>query len=68
MTNQQFTAYLQGKIDALMKMDPKDRPEGQEAMLNSALKIMTHSSGPARRRFKRDYERRMARQGVKLED
>lgn len=67
MTNQQFTDYLQAKMDALMKMDPKDRPDGQEAMLTSALKIMTHSPGPARRRFKRDYERRMARQGKKLE-
>ena len=67
MTNEQFTQYIQAKLEALMKLPAKDRPEGQEAMLTSALKIMTHGTGPARRRFRRDYERNLARQGVKLE-
>ena len=31
----------------------------QIKMLTDALRIMTHSPGPARRRFRRDYERRM---------
>lgn len=39
----------------------------QLEMLTDALRIMTHGTGPARRRFRRDYERNLARQGVKLE-
>ena len=39
----------------------------QLEMLTSALKIMTHGTGPARRRFRRDYERNLARRGVTLE-
>lgn len=64
MTNQQFTAHLADKLDALRRLEPADRPDNfdvQERMLTSALKIMTHGSGPARRRFRRDYERRTAK-------
>lgn len=39
----------------------------QLEMLASALKIMTHGAGPARRRFRRDYERNLARRGVTLD-
>ena len=62
MTNQQFTEYLQGKIAALRKLVQEDRPADyadQEKLLTSALKIMTYGTGPARRRFRRDYCRRM---------
>ncbi len=63
MTNQQFTEYLEYRIDALRKLaDGPERPENyteQEKLLTSALTIMRNSSGPARRRFRRDYERRM---------
>lgn len=62
MTNQQFTEYLERRLAGLKKMVAADRPkdfEAQVQLLNQAHKIMTHGSGPARRRFRRDYERRM---------
>jgi len=63
MTNQEFTEYLEYRLDALHKMkDAPDRPENyeaQERLLQQALKIMTHGTGPARRRFRRDYQRRI---------
>ncbi len=70
MNNEQFTQYIRDRRDAIMTQAKEDRPEGweaQEKMLTDALRIMTHGTGPARRRFRRDYERNLARQGVKLE-
>ena len=63
MTNQQFTEYLERRLAGLKKMVAADRPkdfEAQVPLLNQAHEIMTHGSGPARRRFRRDYERRLA--------
>lgn len=63
MTNQKFTEYLDYRLEALRKLkDGPDRPENyeaQEQLLLEARKIMTHGTGPARRRFRRDYERRL---------
>lgn len=63
MTNQQFTEYLEYRLDALHKMaEAPDRPENyeaQEKLLLQAHNIMTHGTGQARRRFRRDYERRL---------
>ena len=62
MDNQQFTQYIQDKLDNLQALPLKDRPDNfakQVELLTTAWKIMTHGSGPARRRFKRDYCRRM---------
>ena len=64
MTNEQFRDYLQQKKDALYKMVLQDRPDNwaeQEQMLTSAIRIMTYGTGPERRRFRRDYERRLRR-------
>lgn len=64
MTNEQFRDYLQQKKDALYKMVLQDRPDNwaeQEQMLTSAIRIMTYGTGPERRRFRRDFERRMRR-------
>jgi len=64
MTNQQFTEHISGKLEALNGLAPQDRPEDfkdQEELLTSALKIMTYGTGPERRRFRRDYERRLAK-------
>ena len=63
MTNQQFIEYLVGKLEAAKKAKNSD----QEKMLTSALNLMTHGAGPARRRFRRDYERNLARRGKTLE-
>ena len=63
MTNQQFKEYIEYRLESLRKLkDGQDRPENyaeQERMLVSALKIMTHGDGASRRRFRRDYERRL---------
>jgi hypothetical protein len=62
MTNQQFKEYIEYRLDSLRKLkDEPERPENydeQEKLLTSALKIMTYGTGPARRRFRRDYCRR----------
>ena len=58
MTNQQFIDYLQGRLAAAREAGDGN----QEAMLKEALKMMTHGVGPARRRFKRDYERRLEKE------
>ena len=61
MTNEQFTKHLREKIDAVkQELDPTHREE-QLKLLQSALKIMTYGTGPERRRFRRDYERRTAK-------
>lgn len=62
MTNEKFKEYLEYRLESLRKLDKTDRPENyaeQERMLVSALKIMTHGDGASRRRFRRDYERRL---------
>ena len=62
MTNQQFKEYIEYRLESLRKLVGKDRPENfdeQKKLLTSALKIMTYGTGPARRRFRRDYCRRM---------
>lgn len=59
MTNDQFREHLRQKLDALHKDDPGNME--QVSLLTSALKIMTYGTGPERRRFRRDYERRLAR-------
>ena len=62
MTNTQFKQYLKDKLDALSGLELQVRPENfatQVDLLKSGLKIMTYGTGPARRRFRRDYERRM---------
>ena len=67
MNNQQFTEHLRERLEAAQKAYKEERTEAAERqvkMLDSALKIMTHGTGPARRRFRRDYERRLARQGI----
>ena len=63
MTNQKFKEYIEYRLESLRKLkDVPDRPENydeQEKLLTGALKIMTYGTGPARRRFRRDYERRL---------
>lgn len=62
MTNEKFKEYLEYRLESLRKLAKTDRPENyeeQERMLVSALKIMTHGDGASRRRFRRDYERRL---------
>ena len=62
MTNTQFKQYLKDKLDALAGLEIKERPANyadQKELLQSGLNIMTYGTGPARRRFRRDYERRM---------
>ena len=65
MDNLQFREYLQQKLNELRKLrNTPSCPENygqQESLLTSALRIMTYSPGPARRRFRRDFERRMKR-------
>ena len=67
MTNDEFKKYLREKLDALHK-DIKDGKQviSNVALVTSALRIMENSPGPAARRFKRDYLRRLAKQGVTL--
>lgn len=62
MTNQQFKEYVEYRLECLRKLTGEDRPENfdeQEKLLTDALRIMTYGTGSARRRFRRDYERRM---------
>lgn len=63
MTNQQFKEYIEYRLESLRKLkDGPDKPENydeQESLLTGALKIMTYGAGQARRRFRRDYERRL---------
>jgi len=62
MTNQQFKEYIEYRLESIRKLVGKDRPENydeQEKLLTGALNIMTYGTGPARRRFRRDYCRRM---------
>ena len=68
MPNQQFTEHLQGRVEAIRKAYLEDKTEEnrkQLALVTDALRIMTHGTGPARRRFRRASARNLARQGVK---
>ena len=74
MTNADFLTYLRDKL-ATSKADAsnKELPQKEQAqamiavkLTTDSIKIMENCSGPAARRFKRDYLRRLARSGVKL--
>ena len=77
MTNQQFIEYINDKRKAIeAELNDKDlglsasaivQLKRQMEMLTDAKNIMTYGTGPARRRFRRDYESNLALQGVKLE-
>ena len=77
MTNQQFVDYIKARRESI-EAEMNDTKNGLSAsaitllkeqldMLASAMKIMTYGTGPERRRFRRDYERNLARKGVILE-
>lgn len=62
MTNSEFTDHIKRKLDDLLKAEPSERPadfQDQKKLLETALKIMTYGTGQERRRFRRDYERRL---------
>lgn len=70
MNNTQFKEYIQDKLKSVNEQirdlkDPSkqqlDDLKAQRDLLESANKIMTYGTGPERRRFRRDYERRLAR-------
>lgn len=73
MTNDQFRADIADKIDAANKTlkNPDATPEQKAAakdmlkMLEDVRRMGTFNSGQAFRRFRRDYERRLAKQGRK---
>ena len=72
MTNEQFKAYLNRKANAFRDEIRKAKEKGEAvttmedalSQLETALRIMNYSSGPAARRFKRDYLRRLAGRGI----
>ena len=62
MTNEEFRNYLQSKLGELRSIPWAERPSNfriQEELLTSGIKIMTFGTGQARRRFRREYERRL---------
>lgn len=62
MNNLEFKRHLQTKLDNLLKLKVEERPPdfiGQKELLASAIKIMTYGTGPERRKFRRNYERRL---------
>lgn len=72
MNNDQFRKYIEDKLKAIeADLDSRDdnglsatdvsQLKQHHEMLQSALKIMTYGTGPERRRFRRDYERRLTR-------
>ena len=67
MTNDEFKKYLREKRDALFKEQKEGKDVADQlALVISSIRIMENSPGPAARRFKRDYFRRLAKQGVSL--
>ena len=73
MNNTQFKEYLDNmlkEVDRQLK-ECQEHPDtakftrnelnAQREMLVSAQKIMTYGTGPERRRFRREYERRLTR-------
>lgn len=70
MTNQQFKDYIEQRRTAIkaelnsceqLSATAVAQLKEQGKMLDSAWKIMTYGTGPERRRFRRDYERRIAK-------
>lgn len=59
-----FITYLQRRLDAVIKA-PDSYPPGTKENLVSMLKIHSLGGEPARR-VRRDYIRRLARQGVDI--
>ena len=76
MDNAQFKAYIERKVQAIkeeMGLTGTTVPrylelKGQLELLQDGHRIMTYGTGPARRRFRRNYERSLLRQGKRLED
>lgn len=68
MTNAEFKTYLRKKVDAINEEHKAGKPLDTQALglLRSSLRIMENSPGPVARRYKRDYLRRLAKQGVTL--
>lgn len=69
MNNEQFRNYIEQRIeDITAELNGSEQLSSsaikllkeQEELLNSALKIMKYGTGQERRRFRRDYERRVA--------
>lgn len=70
MTNHQFKDYIEQRRKAIddelngseqLSATAIAQLKEQGKMLESAWKIMTYGTGPERRRFRRDYERRLAK-------
>ena len=70
MTNQQFKDYIEQRRKAIddelngseqLSATAIAQLKEQGKMLESAWKIMTYGTGPERRRFRRYYERRLAK-------
>ena len=67
MTNEQFRDYIDEKLEWIRKTivspdaSPEDKEKARKAMplYEDAAKMARHTSGPAFRRFRRDFERRM---------
>lgn len=67
MDNTQFLDYLRDKMKAVddelkaegLTDERRDYLKKQRKLLTDSLKIMTYGTGPQRRRFRRDYERRL---------
>lgn len=67
MTNEQFRAYIDEKLEWIRKTivspdaspEDKERASKAEPLYVNAAKMARHSAGPAFRRFRRDFERRM---------
>ena len=68
MTNDDFKKYLRDKIDAVHQEHKEGMALDTKALelLHASLRIMENSPGPVARRYKRDYLRRLAKQGVTL--
>ena len=68
MNNQQFKEDCERKLREVRKSMHGDEQlsirdlnglKEQEELLTTAIKIMTYGTGPERRRFRRNYERRL---------
>ena len=57
MTNNEFKVYIAEKYAAAVKSKDME----QIKLLSDAAKMVKYMSGPALRRFRRDYERRLRR-------
>ena len=71
MINEEFKRYIEQRLAEIRKelgnkelsSTARDQLFRQEQMLSSADRMGRYSSGQAFRRFRRDYERRLARTG-----